>query len=90
MIIPEWIKSNAEWWAAGQIDDDAFVQGIQYLIKEDILKIPPTVQNSDSGSSTGIPEWIKSNAEWWAAGQIDDDAFVQGIQYLIKEGIMKV
>ncbi len=87
--IPSWIKSNAEWWAAGQIDDDSFIQGIQYLIKEDVLKIPPTSQGSDSGSSD-IPSWIKSNAEWWAAGQIDDDSFIQGIQFLIKEGIMRI
>ena len=88
-IIPEWIKNNAAWWAEGQIDDDAFVQGIQFLIKEGILKIPPTVQDSISGSSD-IPEWIKNNAAWWAEGQIDDDAFVQGIQFLIKEGILSV
>ena len=87
--IPSWIKNNAEWWAAGQIDDQAFVQGIQFLIKENILKIPPTAQGSDSGLNE-IPSWIKNNAEWWAAGQIDDQAFVQGIQFLIKEGIMKI
>ena len=87
--IPGWIKNNAEWWAAGQIDDGSFVQGIQYLIKEDILKIPPTSQGTNSGSND-IPGWIKNNAEWWAAGQIDDDSFIQGIQYLIKEGIMRV
>ncbi len=87
--IPDWIKNNAEWWAAGQIDDTSFIQGIQYLIKEDVLKIPPTIQGSDSGS-TGIPDWIKNNAEWWAAGQIDDTSFIQGIQYLIEKGIMKV
>ncbi len=86
--IPEWIKNNAGWWADGQIDDDAFVQGIQFLIKEDVLKIPPTTQGTNSGSE--IPEWIKNNAGWWADGQIDDDAFVQGIQFLIKEGIMRV
>jgi hypothetical protein len=87
--IPSWIKNNAEWWAAGQIDDDSFVQGIQYLIKEDVLKIPPTAQGSSSGSND-IPAWIKNNAEWWAAGQIDDDSFIQGIQFLIKEGIMRI
>ena len=37
-----------------------------------------------------IPSWIKNNAEWWAADQIDDNSFIQGIQYLIKEGIMKI
>jgi hypothetical protein len=87
--IPGWIKNNAEWWAAGQIDDNSFVQGIQFLIKEDVLKIPPTTQGSDSGSND-IPEWIKNNAEWWAEGAIDDDSFIQGIQFLIKEGIMRI
>ncbi|NNM02226.1 MAG: peptidase, partial [Nitrosopumilus sp.] len=57
--------------------------------KEDVLKIPPTTQGAVSGSND-IPVWIKSNAEWWAAGQIDDDSFIQGIQYLIKEGIMRI
>ena len=37
-----------------------------------------------------IPDWIKNNAGWWANGDIDDDSFVQGIQFLIKEGIMKI
>ena len=37
-----------------------------------------------------IPSWIKSNAEWWASDQIDDETFVQGIQYLITNGIMTV
>ena len=87
--IPDWIKNNAEWWAAGQIDDDSFIQGIQFLIKEDVLKIPPTTQGSISGSND-IPVWIKNNAGWWAEGAIDDDSFLQGIQFLIKEGIMRI
>ena len=37
-----------------------------------------------------IPAWIKNNAGWWATDQIDDSAFVQGIQYLVKEGIIVV
>ena len=85
---PTWIKNNAEWWAAGAIDDDAFIQGIQFLIKEGILEIPSTAQGTSSGNE--IPTWIKNNAEWWAAGAIDDDAFIQGIQFLIKEGILEI
>jgi hypothetical protein len=87
--IPSWIKNNAGWWADGSIDDSSFVQGIQFLIKEDVLKIPPTTQGSSSGSNE-IPSWIKNNAGWWADGSIDDDSFVQGIQFLIKEGIMRI
>ena len=87
--IPSWIKNNAGWWADGSIDDSSFVQGIQFLIKEDVLKIPPTTQGSSSGSNE-IPSWIKNNAGWWADGSIDDSSFVQGIQFLIKEGIMRI
>jgi len=87
--IPGWIKNNAGWWADGSIDDSSFIQGIQFLIKEDVLKIPPTTQGSSSGSNE-IPSWIKNNAGWWADGSIDDDSFVQGIQFLIKEGIMRI
>ncbi len=87
--IPSWIKNNAGWWADGQIDDNSFVQGIQYLIKENIMKIPSTTQGTGTGANV-IPSWIKNNAGWWADGQIDDNSFVQGIQYLIKEGIMKI
>ena len=87
--IPGWIKNNAGWWANGDIGDDAFVQGLQYLIEEGIMTIPPTTQGSASGSNE-IPGWIKNNAGWWANGDIGDDAFVQGLQYLIEEGIMTI
>lgn len=37
-----------------------------------------------------IPEWIKNNAKWWAEGQITDDDYIKGLQYLIDKGILKV
>ncbi len=87
--IPDWIKNNAGWWAAGDIDDSSFVQGIQFLIKENFMKIP-IVEQGSSSQNNKIPDWIKNNAGWWAAGDIDDSSFVQGIQFLIKEGFMKL
>jgi hypothetical protein len=38
--IPVWIKNNAKWWSDGEIEDDTFVSGIQYLMKEKIVDIP--------------------------------------------------
>ena len=37
-----------------------------------------------------IQEWIKNNAMWWAEGTIDDDAFIQGIEFLAKQGIIQI
>ena len=52
------------------------------------MKIPPT--QSGSEISQIIPSWIKNNAGWWSNDQITDQDFVQGIQYLIQQGIMRV
>ena len=85
--IPDWIKNNAGWWAGGLIDDSSFVSGIQWLISNGIMIIPPTEQGADDGVSV-IPDWIKNNAGWWADGLIDNNSFVSGIQWLISNGII--
>ena len=55
-----------------------------FIISMIIILIP----NAFAQEITNIPNWIKNNASWWASNQIDDTSFLQGIQYLIKEGIM--
>ena len=84
-VIPTWLKNNAGWWRDGHIDNDTFVQGIQFLINEKIVQIPPTSQGS-GGSE--IPNWVKNNAGWWADGQISDDDFIQGINHLVNLGVI--
>lgn len=86
--IPSWVKNNAKWWSEGQIGDNDFVKGIQYLIQSGIMKVPQT--QSGYGSSQQIPSWIKNNAGWWANGTITDSDFVKGIQYLIQENIIQI
>ena len=87
--IPGWVKNNAGLWSDALIDDNTFVLGIQYLIQERIIEIPPTEQGTDSGDNQ-IPGWVKNNAGLWSDALIDDNTFVLGIQYLIQEGIMKI
>lgn len=86
--IPDWVRNNALWWSEGSIGDTDFVSGLQFLIKEGIIQVPPT--ESDATASQEIPSWIKNNAGWWAQGQISDDDFVKGIQFLIQHGIINV
>jgi len=50
----------------------------------------PVVVNRIGIEQTSIPAWIKNNAGWWATDQIDDSAFLQGIQYLVQKGIIVV
>jgi len=133
--VPSWIKNNAKWWSEGQIDDDTFVSGIQFLMTEKIINIPdlpeqasekarPTFVDPEKDpqsyvdrynneasykewfdknypkytieeavglkSKPNVPDWIKNNAQWWADGLISENDFVQGIEYLVGKGIIKL
>ncbi|GKS67767.1 hypothetical protein YTPLAS73_13140 [Nitrosarchaeum sp.] len=90
VLIPEWIRNNAKWWSEGTISDSDFVSGIQYLIKHNILNVPATEEHADENNNQDIPSWIKNNAGWWANGVITDDDFVNGIQYMITNGMISV
>ena len=86
--IPQWIKSNADWWASGSIDDQTFVGGIQFLIEQKIIEIDSVGQKTDTPSE--IPQWIKSNADWWSKGLISDEDFLKGIKFLVENSIISV
>ena len=93
--IPGWIKTTVGWWADGEVTETEFLFGITYLINNRIIVITdsPTFKSADNtiGSSDYIiPKWIKNNAGWWADGDIPDSAFVSGLQWLIKNGIMQI
>ncbi|HSD05281.1 MAG TPA: hypothetical protein VLB45_05960 [Nitrosopumilaceae archaeon] len=86
--IPDWVRNNAKWWSNGEIDDKTFANGIQYMIKEGIIKIP-TTENEQANNEVKIPDWVRNNAKWWSNGEIDDKTFANGIQYLVKIGVIR-
>jgi len=48
------------------------------------------IASAQNSTNTTLPNWIKKNAKWWSEGSVEDRDFVQGIQYLIQKGIMKI
>ena len=58
------------------------------MIKQGIISVPST--QSGVNENATIPDWVRNNAAWWADGQIDDNTFASGIQFLVKEGIISV
>ena len=86
--IPNWVKNNAGWWSDDKIPDSAFIETIEFLIKDEIIivKIP----DLDSEAVEEVPGWVKNIAGWWAEDKIHDIAFVNAIKYLISQGIITV
>ena len=54
------------------------------------IKVIDSLSMADDEASSSVPTWIKNNAGWWATGKIDDKVFVQGIQFLIQQGILEI
>ncbi|HET6517824.1 MAG TPA: hypothetical protein VFG25_06360 [Nitrosopumilaceae archaeon] len=88
-VLPDWVKTNAGWWSNNQIDDATFATGLQYLIKEKIIRISE-IDQKQSVTVKEIPSWIKTNAKWWNEGKISDSDFIKGIEYLIENRIIVI
>ena len=93
--IPDWIKNVASWWANGEISENEFLAGIEYLINNNIILldfIPCSIKTESQTISSAklVPDWVKNNAKWWSEDLIEDTDFVNGIEYLIKEQIISI
>ena len=45
---------------------------------------------NNTSTNSEIPQWIRDNAKWWAEGLITDQDYINGLQYLISQGVLKV
>ena len=93
--IPDWIRNVAGWWAIGDISENEFLTGIEYLINNNIILIDFVpcnyeIQNQTISPSKSVPDWIKNNASWWSDNLIYDTDFINGLQYLIEHKIIKI
>jgi hypothetical protein len=72
--VPEWIKNNAGWWAEGTLDDDSFLNGMKYLIENDIMQIENTGSFVDQGDFILVQSPSSSNI-------INKEIFVDNSNY---------
>ena len=46
-VIPDWIKNNAGWWANDEIDDQTFLNGIEFLVENGVIEVTSDAQSID-------------------------------------------
>jgi hypothetical protein len=78
--IPQWVKNNAGLWALGKDDNSHFIQGLQYLVDNKLIK---TQYNSFQ-----VPLWLKHDAYLWYNDQINETDFLNVIQYLVDTNVL--
>ncbi len=87
LIVPQWIKNNAQWWVEDRVSTEEFVNSLEFLISEDVIHVSQTEQ---TGVSHEIPVWVKQNIEWWAHGFTSDLEFLNATEFLIQNGIIQI
>ena len=55
-----------------------------------VLLLLSILSTSNIAYGDSVPDWVKNNAGWWADGLIPDSAFTDGIEFLIKDGIIVI
>ena len=66
-LVPDWVKNNARWWSEDLIEDTDFINGIEYLIKKQIVSI----DNKEILSDVPLED-VKFSPSW----QIDKNFLV--------------
>jgi uncharacterized protein YjbI with pentapeptide repeats len=82
---PDWVKNTAGWWATDAISETEFVNAMEYLVNEGIIRI---TTSTTAEKSENIPDWVKNTAGWWATDAISETEFVNAMEYLVNEGII--
>lgn len=76
--VPQWVKLSAQSWSQNAVSDSEFLNTIQIMIKQNVVK-----SAMPSAELKSIPDWLKHDAAWWSSGLISDQEFVSTVEYLI-------
>lgn len=87
-LVPQWVKTNADWWSTGQISDSEFLEGIDFLLEKQIIVLERR-EAADPGEWK-IPPWIKTLSGWWHEDKVSDEDFVRAMTFLIDRQIIRV
>ena len=63
---------------------------IPFFIDDEEIEILGTSVLTSEPTIVEIPSWVKNNAGWWSEGLLNDSDFVEGIKYLINDGVIVI
>ena len=70
-------------WAEGKISDSMFYK---FLVSRNLIK---SQDSSKTFENITIPNWYKTNGKWWSTKNISDAEFINGLQFLVNQNIIK-
>jgi len=88
--IPKWVKDVAGFWCEDEIGSSEFVQVIEWMIQNGLITLPQDSSQTQSSTSSVVPDWVQFSACVWYDGTFSDKEFSTTLQWLIENGIIKI
>jgi len=63
--VPDWVKNTAGWWSEGKVSTQEYLDGLEFLIKNEIIMVPGFIQiaQAQSVNQTSLNEiWATINS----------------------------
>jgi len=86
--VPVWIKNVVGLWGIEKITDKDFLNILEYLIKNDIIKIPKE-NIFENTEELKMLSWIRGNLNTWSQGEIPNSEFFKNMNWLIENKFVK-
>ncbi len=99
-IVLTWIKDSTLSWAKDKLDDQGFIDSLQYLVDSKILGLPEPekvielklviVDEPEPEPIYIVDSWVRTTALWWGQGKISDQDYINALEYLIENKIVSI
>jgi len=86
--VPIWVKSIVSLWGVEKITDKDFLNMIEYLIKNDIIKIPKE-NVFENTKELKMLSWVRGNLNTWSQGEVTNLEFFKNMNWLIENKFIK-
>jgi len=85
-IIPEYSREIFKMWSNDSLPDSDFINMVHNLKKENVMTYPPL--SAKVSNEKQVPPWFKISVTWWLEEKTSNKDIINGMEYLLKEGIM--
>ena len=87
--VPEWVKDSTNWWTLTKISDQDFLNSLEYMIENNIIKIPEN-KVFENENELKMMSWIRNNFSMWSQNESSDDEFFKNTQWLIDNKLINI
>ena len=85
--VPSWVKNTVEWWSLTKINDEDFLESLEYLIENDVIVITEK-QSTTNNNELKMMSVIRTDLNTWSQNQSSDKEFFENIHWLIDNNLI--